>query len=76
MADIKTKWCLLDLIVGHSQTYVKYNSKSYVMKEMKRIVWNFKGDVTDLKKEWIFLDITIDNSQMYVKYNVRIYVIK
>jgi hypothetical protein len=50
MTDIKTKWCLLDIIVGHSQTYVKYNAKNYVIKEMKRIVWNFKCDVTDLKK--------------------------
>jgi len=76
MTDIKTKWRLLDITVGHSQTYVKYNAKSYVIKEMKRIVWNFECDVTDLKREWFLLDITIDHSQMYVKYDMKIYVIK
>jgi acetolactate synthase small subunit len=76
ITDIKTKWCLIDKTVGHSQTYVKYSAKSYVIKEIKGIVWNFKCDVTDLKKEWLLLDITMDHSQVYVKYDVKIYVIK
>jgi hypothetical protein len=60
MTDLKKKYFLLDVLVDHSQSYIKCNVKSYVIKEIDGIVYNIKCDMTDLKNKWFLFDITVD----------------